>query len=593
MGFVLRKILPNKLSYRFILIVVGFAFLPFIIYATFSLIGAVKGMNYTWNLIFKDHLEAKKEEVQRHLFLQKLYLQERLNDVAFELRMIATLASSILSNPERYPSPEEPILPVKDPETFMYITPKEVELSIHLPSSAKLTEEIKEKILALNYLSYTLRHVHDHYSELSAGVSVFTKDGIDFVYPWHDFKKAVASGFMKPAFKTFTDWAYSDALRRQNGELKVFYSPVYEDAWGPDNIISVLVPVKEKKGQTIALVCMDIKEEKLLSLVHKYKDFEVKFALLDSKERILGFSRPLLPIERVGLTHFLKTAMLQEDRSENELETKQLLFLSNQSQDTGLMLVGIVNKRAIISAVYPLKEHFTKVVKLFTEFGLIIALVLLFFTIFFGRKLAKGVKLNIDRFILPLKHAEGGDFKARIAYKGYEELEYFAKSINTMLETIEKDREQREKTSKELEEQNEKLKNLLGTLEAQREAIEGLLIPIIPVLEETILAPIAGIFDSRSIFLMSERVLGDVKEHSVKHVIFDMTGCPLVDTHKLKALIDTMTAVKLLGAKVHVVGLKPALVKSIVSLGIDLDGVFLDVTLDKAIHRIEKVLRRV
>ena len=59
------------------------------------------------------------------------------------------------------------------------------------------------------------------------------------------------------------------------------------------------------------------------------------------------------------------------------------------------------------------------------------------------------------------------------------------------------------------------------------------------------------------------------REHT-HHVIFDITGVPLVDTHVAQVLLQTTTAVRLLSAQAFLVGIRPEVAQTMVALNLDL-----------------------
>jgi rsbT co-antagonist protein RsbR len=69
-------------------------------------------------------------------------------------------------------------------------------------------------------------------------------------------------------------------------------------------------------------------------------------------------------------------------------------------------------------------------------------------------------------------------------------------------------------------------------------------------------------------------------------VLLDLTGVPLVDTQVAGALIQVTRAAMLLGAHVILVGVRPEIAQSLVSLGIDLRSIGTEPTLSAAIERL-------
>jgi anti-anti-sigma regulatory factor len=55
--------------------------------------------------------------------------------------------------------------------------------------------------------------------------------------------------------------------------------------------------------------------------------------------------------------------------------------------------------------------------------------------------------------------------------------------------------------------------------------------------------------------------------------LVDIMGVPTIDTQTAQHLIETISAVRLLGAQVVLTGVRPAIAQTLVHLGIDLSGI--------------------
>jgi rsbT co-antagonist protein RsbR len=64
--------------------------------------------------------------------------------------------------------------------------------------------------------------------------------------------------------------------------------------------------------------------------------------------------------------------------------------------------------------------------------------------------------------------------------------------------------------------------------------------------------------------------LAAVERTRSTHVIFDITGVPIVDTHVAQVLLQTTAALRLLGARVLLVGIRPEVAQTIIALNIDM-----------------------
>lgn len=107
----------------------------------------------------------------------------------------------------------------------------------------------------------------------------------------------------------------------------------------------------------------------------------------------------------------------------------------------------------------------------------------------------------------------------------------------------------------------------------QRRTISELQTPVIEVWDGVLALPIIGSVDTARAQDMTERLLERIVETGSEVVILDITGVPVVDTAVAKHLLETVTAARLLGAEVLLVGITSRTALTLVHLGLDLGGV--------------------
>ena len=97
--------------------------------------------------------------------------------------------------------------------------------------------------------------------------------------------------------------------------------------------------------------------------------------------------------------------------------------------------------------------------------------------------------------------------------------------------------------------------------------------PILPVWEGILATPLIGAMDSNRTQLFMEKFLNGIVETQSQIALIDITGVPTVDTQTGQHLIEAITAAKLLGTKVVLTGVRPAIAQTLVHLGIDLGDI--------------------
>jgi anti-anti-sigma regulatory factor len=97
--------------------------------------------------------------------------------------------------------------------------------------------------------------------------------------------------------------------------------------------------------------------------------------------------------------------------------------------------------------------------------------------------------------------------------------------------------------------------------------------PVLQLWEGVICAPLIGTLDSQRTQQLMERLLDRIVDTGSSIALMDITGVPAVDTQTARHLIETIAAVRLLGAQVIVTGIRPAIAQTLVHIGIDLSNV--------------------
>ncbi len=106
-----------------------------------------------------------------------------------------------------------------------------------------------------------------------------------------------------------------------------------------------------------------------------------------------------------------------------------------------------------------------------------------------------------------------------------------------------------------------------------QEILEMATVPVVQVWEGVVLVPLIGMLDSHRTQQLMERLLQRVTETGSPIALLDITGVPTIDTQTAQHLIETISAVRLLGADVILTGVRPSIAQTLVHLGIDLSNV--------------------
>ena len=141
------------------------------------------------------------------------------------------------------------------------------------------------------------------------------------------------------------------------------------------------------------------------------------------------------------------------------------------------------------------------------------------------------------------------------------------------------------KTLQELEQQTLHQDQLLKEIAGQREVIRELSLPILPVGREVLVAPLIGALDQERMQQLQSQVLKRVERIHARLLILDVTGVPIIDTHVARGLMNLVRGLRLLGANVALVGVRPEVAQTIVALGVHLRDIEVFSDLGSALQR--------
>lgn len=127
-------------------------------------------------------------------------------------------------------------------------------------------------------------------------------------------------------------------------------------------------------------------------------------------------------------------------------------------------------------------------------------------------------------------------------------------------------------------------------MEQQAHAIQSLSIPVVQLWKDILMVPLIGHIDALRANLLMERVLASIASRSARVVLIDITGVVSVDTMVVSYLIQTVQAVRLLGAQAMVVGISPEIAQTIVTLGIDLRDIETSANMQQGLQKAFSVL---
>lgn len=130
------------------------------------------------------------------------------------------------------------------------------------------------------------------------------------------------------------------------------------------------------------------------------------------------------------------------------------------------------------------------------------------------------------------------------------------------------------------------------TISLQKIALQELSASLIPVFDKISVMPLVGTIDTERAKLIMENLLEGVVRQRAEVVLLDITGVPVVDTMVAHHIIQAADAVRLVGAKCMLVGIRPEIAQTIVALGIELHDFTTTSTLRRGMQEALKLTNR-
>jgi rsbT co-antagonist protein RsbR len=123
------------------------------------------------------------------------------------------------------------------------------------------------------------------------------------------------------------------------------------------------------------------------------------------------------------------------------------------------------------------------------------------------------------------------------------------------------------------------------TVQLQKMALQELSASLIPMFDKISVMPLVGTIDTERAKLIMENLLYGVVKHRAEVVLLDITGVPVVDTMVAHHIIQAADAVRLVGAKCMLVGIRPEIAQTIVALGINLNDFTTTSTMQRGVEK--------
>jgi rsbT co-antagonist protein RsbR len=126
----------------------------------------------------------------------------------------------------------------------------------------------------------------------------------------------------------------------------------------------------------------------------------------------------------------------------------------------------------------------------------------------------------------------------------------------------------------------------------QQQAIQELSTPVLQVRDRMLLLPIIGVLDTARARQLTRQLLKEIRDTRAKVVVIDITGVPAVDSKVANHLLQTVAAVRLMGASSIITGIAAEVAQALVVLGVHLGELRTAGDLQGGLEEAERILSK-
>lgn len=131
---------------------------------------------------------------------------------------------------------------------------------------------------------------------------------------------------------------------------------------------------------------------------------------------------------------------------------------------------------------------------------------------------------------------------------------------------------------------DKQFKEYVHTIEKQKESINALSTPVLPVWDKILILPLVGIIDDERVQQMISDLLEKIYRTQAKVAIVDITGVGDVDSNVAKHILKTAQSTHLIGCKCIFTGISPHNAKVLSNTQVDFSQILTQTTLQNGLE---------
>ncbi|WP_026693906.1 STAS domain-containing protein [Peribacillus kribbensis] len=109
-------------------------------------------------------------------------------------------------------------------------------------------------------------------------------------------------------------------------------------------------------------------------------------------------------------------------------------------------------------------------------------------------------------------------------------------------------------------------------IKSQRQIVEHLSVPIIPISQSIAVLPLIGFMDSYRMHIIEEKVLNEISRLKIQTLVMDLSGIAEMDLEEIVHFQKILQGISMMGCKAVITGLRADLVRKMIHAGVSFEN---------------------
>ncbi|RDE25774.1 hypothetical protein DV712_02240 [Parageobacillus thermoglucosidasius] len=406
---------------------------PLLLILYFAITGSKHMLYTTRQQIEKAMLHYITYLHQENLDKQAARINEQLNSLEKQIRMISTTASFLLTEPSGYSHYELKL--TKEKEGYYW---EEIEgdvSNVGVSAINKLTPEIRQRLILSKALEPVFKKVVQQNAHVAA-IYYISPQSYWRIYPKMNVRQEINNGYLSPNIDLTKKDFFSLAAHSPNNEP--VWTDTYVDLTHRKEMFSLSTPIRDRNGNFIGIIGIDITISQAVEHLLKFKFQEPSaYAVLISKNHRFIAYQPKAKDDLSFLSSHLQTIIGAQKPISWNINDKDKIILCSIIPNTNWSLISVIPKEEIIDSIKQITlQKLTDYKKSFSfqfiSLLCFVAIILIISSIAIWKHFTNPIKELLEG----ISSVSAGNFRTKMAKPSLHEFKVLHSSFNNMAKKL-------------------------------------------------------------------------------------------------------------------------------------------------------------